>query len=167
LAESGKQAAVTSDEAITLEMMEQAVLTHPEAPALISDGFAEGVIRTDYCDVPCQIRMDYYQPVMGLVDLKTCDDLTWFESDARRFGYLHQLAFYRAVLRKVSGQDCNVHIIAVEKKEPFRCGVWRLSSEALDFAERENESAIQRLKVCMETHSWPTGYEAIRIFDTL
>lgn len=167
LAESGKQSAVTNDEAITLEMMERAVLVHPEAPALITDGFAEGVIRTDYCGVPCQIRMDYFQPVFGLVDLKTCDDLTWFEADARRFGYLHQLAFYRSILCKVSDQDYQVHIIAVEKKEPFRCGVWRISSDALDYAQRENESAIGRLKICQETGTFPTGYEAIRIYDTV
>ena len=167
LAESGKQAAVTGDESIALELMEQSVLTHPEAPALITGGFAEGVIRTDYCGVPCQIRMDYYQPVLGLVDLKTCDDLTWFESDARRFGYLHQLAFYQAILRNVSERDFHVHIVAVEKKEPFRCGVWRISPEALDFAQRENESAIERLKVCQETGTFPTGYEAIRIYDTV
>jgi len=167
LVESGKTSAVTNDEGITLEMMEQAVLVHPEAPALITDGFAEGVVRTEYCGVPCQIRMDYYQPVLGLVDLKTCDDLTWFESDARRFGYLHQLAFYRSVHREATGIDTTVHLIAVEKKEPFRCGVWRISPEALDFAQTENESSIRRLKVCMETQVWPTGYEAIRIYDTV
>jgi hypothetical protein len=37
------------------------------------------------------------------VDLKTCDDLTWFEADSRRYGYAHQLAFYRAVLKKALG----------------------------------------------------------------
>ena len=165
--ESGKTSAVTNDDAIALELMEQSVLVHPEAPALITDGFAEGVVRAEHQGLPCQIRMDYYQPVLGLVDLKTCDDLTWFESDARRFGYLHQLAFYRSVLREVSNIDVAVHIIAVEKKEPFRCGVWRISPEALDFAQTENESAIRRLKVCMETQVWPTGYEQIRIYDTV
>ena len=60
------------------------------------------------------------------MDLKTCDDLTWFEADARKLGYLHQMAFYRAVLAQVlDGLLVPVHIIAVEKKEPFRCGVWR------------------------------------------
>ena len=167
LGESGKPCAVTNDEAITLELMERSVLTHPEAPALLIGGLAEGVVRCEYVGLPCQTRMDYYHPKLGLVDLKTCDDLTWFESDARRFGYLHQLAFYHAVLRQVSGIDHQVHIIAVEKKEPFRCGVWRITPEALDFARAENESAIERLKVCMETQVWPTGYETVRVYDTL
>ena len=45
---------------------------------------------------PRQTRMDFFDPHEGVVDLKTCDDLSWFETDARRHGYVHQLAFYRA-----------------------------------------------------------------------
>ena len=68
---------------------------------LLEYGEPEGVVRADYCGMPCQIRMDWFEPHHGIVDLKTCDDLTWFEADARRYGYAHQLAFYRAVLAQV------------------------------------------------------------------
>jgi hypothetical protein len=109
--------------------------------------------------------MDFFNEELGLIDLKTCDDLTWFESDARRFSYVYQLAFYRAVLCEASKIKYPVHIIAVEKKEPFRCGVWRISSEALDFAEMENKAAIERLKKCRAENVWPTGYEEVRIIN--
>ena len=165
--DTGKSAAVSNDDFVTLELMQRAVLTHPNASSLVTGGIAEGVIRADYCGMPCQIRMDYFHPKRGLVDLKTCDDLTWFESDARRFGYLHQLAFYHAILQQVTGQDFQVHIIVIEKKEPLRCGVWRIAPVALDFARRENEAAIARLKTCQETGTFPTGYELIRIYDTI
>ncbi|NLE54115.1 MAG: hypothetical protein GX617_04180 [Lentisphaerae bacterium] len=59
----------------------------------------------------------------GLVDLKTCDSLRYFENDCRRYGYIHQLAFYRAVIRQASGETLPVHIIAVEKNEPYTAGV--------------------------------------------
>ena len=95
--------------------------------------------------MPCQIRMDWFDPHQGIVDLKTCDDLTWFEADARRFGYVHQLAFYQAVLAQVVGIFMPVHLIAVEKKEPFRCGVWKVAPDALVQAQRENREAIDRL----------------------
>ena len=85
---------------------------------------AEGVIRTHYCDVPCQVRLDWLSARHGLVDLKTCDSLRYFENDCRRYGYIHQLAFYRAVIRQESGETVPVHIIAVEKNEPFAAGVW-------------------------------------------
>lgn len=145
--------------------MNEAVRTHPIAKDLLDDGEAEGVVRADYCGMPCQIRMDWFEPHVGIVDLKTCDDLTWFEADARRYTYLHQLAFYRAVLAKVIGIHVPVHLIAVEKKEPYRCGVWNIAPEALTVAQRENEAAIDRLRACLAEEHWPTGYEEARLFD--
>ena len=58
-----------------------------------------------------------------------------------------------------------VHLIAVEKKEPFRCGVWRVGDDTLAQAQRENEAAIRRLLVCRERDEWPTGFEEIRVLD--
>lgn len=143
------------------------VWLHAAATELLVSGEAESVVRAEYCGVKCQIRMDWFNPDRGLVDLKTCDDLTWFEADARRFGYAGQLAFYRAVLRMVLGVNVPVYIIAVEKKEPFRTGVWRISQELLDLVEVENAAAIDRLKICRQTGVWPTGYEEVRFMDTL
>lgn len=150
-----------------IQKLRASVRNHTEAAALLAMGEAEGVVRTEYCGVKCQIRMDWFNPERGLVDLKTCDDLNWFEADARRFGYAGQLAFYRAVLRIVLGANVPVYIIAVEKKEPFRTGVWRISQELLDLVEVENAAAIDRLKICRQTGIWPTGYEEIRFMDTL
>lgn len=165
--ESGKEAAVTNEEEAKLALMHKAVLCHPRAATLINGGFAEGVVRTEYFGHQCQIRMDYYHPLLGLVDLKTCDDLTWFESDARRYGYLYQMAFYHAVLRVATGLDVPVHIVAVEKKEPYRCGVWEISIESLNFARAENERAMETLRHCQLADRWPTGYEEVRIYDAV
>lgn len=140
---------------------------HPAVPSLLAEGQAEGVIRCAYAGIPCQGRFDWVSPEHGLVDLKTCDDLTWFESDARRFGYAYQMAFYRALIREATGVTVPVHLIAVEKREPNRCGVWRIADEVLDQAERENLAAMRRLEVCQQNDDWPTGYEDIRTFDYL
>ena len=122
------------------------------------------LVRADYCGVPCQIRIDWVHPYRGIVDLKTCDDLTWFEADARRYGYVYQLAFYRAILSQVLDQLLvPVHLVAVEKKPPFRCGVWRVDNDTLAIAQSENEAAIRRLKECQRLDAWPTGYENIRM----
>ena len=143
------------------------VWLHPAASELLSEGVAEGVVRNEYCTVPCQIRMDWYNPKLGLVDLKTCDSLRWFESDCRRYGYIFQLAFYRAVIRKATGMDVPVHIIAVEKHDPFSAGVWKLTNEVLDLAELSNKAALERFRACCAAGIWPTGYEDIRIIDSL
>ncbi len=150
-----------------ISILRTSATLHYEAAKLLENGIPEGVVRANYCGVPCQIRMDYFNPDSGIVDLKTCDDLTWFEADARRYGYINQAGFYRAVLREASKIKYPVHIVAIEKKEPFRCGVWHITDTALEFAELENSAAIKRLKNCRDENIWPTGYEEIRILDNI
>jgi hypothetical protein len=145
-----------------IHRLQTAVNTHIIAGNMLRQGVAEGVIRTNYCDTPCQIRMDFFNTKYGIIDLKTCDNLDYFEADARRFQYVCQAAFYRAVLREASSNNYPFHLIAVEKHEPFRCGIWRISEELLDFSEAENTAAIERLKRCRAENLWPTGYEEMR-----
>ena len=53
-------------------------------------------------------------------------------------------------------------LVAVEKKEPFRCGVWQLSSEVLQEIHSEIEVDLAKLNQCIDSDIWPTGYEAVR-----
>ena len=57
-----------------VERMAEGVRGHGLARDLLSEGTPEGVVRAEYCQMPCQIRMDWFDPHRGLVDLKTCDD---------------------------------------------------------------------------------------------
>lgn len=168
--ESEGKPALTQEQADLVELMASGVGGNTKAVDLLLEGKAEGVVRTEYYGVACQIRLDWVNSHQGIVDLKTCDDLTWFEADARRYGYAHQMAFYRAVLAVFLGLkplDIPVHLLAIEKKEPFRAGVWRLGEDVLGIAQKENEEAIKRLKQCRASGIWPTGYEEIRTFDWL
>ena len=166
-AETQGKPVLSHDQVDLVERMAEGVALNAEAADLLRCGLAEGVVRADYCGLPCQARIDWVHPHRGIVDLKTCDDLTYFEADARRYGYHRQLAFYRAVLAQAAGNlvAVPVHLVAVEKKEPFRCGVWRVSEDTLRLAQGENEAAIRRLLVCRERDQWPTGYEEIRVLD--
>lgn len=154
---------LTDAEGALCERLATAVHNHRLAAELLAEGQAEGVVRHELFETPCQIRCDWINPKRGLVDLKTCDDLHWFERDAKRFGYIAQLAFYRAVLRAVSDCTVPVYIIAVEKQQPHRVGVWQLDDAALELAEIENQGAIEMLKGCRAYDSWPTGFENLRI----
>ena len=154
--------------------LQSAVWLHPIAGELLDGGWAEGTVRTTYNGEPVQIRIDYFNPNFrdeltgregAIIDLKTCESIDFFESDARRYGYLHQLAFYREVMRIASGEEFPVYIIAVEKKAPYRVGVWKLAPEALDDAKADNERAISLLRECRCQDSWPTGYEEMRVLD--
>jgi len=153
------------DDLAGIENMASGVAMNDEAVELLQYGRGEGVVRTDYCETPCQIRIDWLHPRKGIVDLKTARDLDRFEFDAKQRRYHHQLAFYQAVLAEVVGVLAPVYLIAVEKIEPFRCGVWRLSDETLATARRENETAIRRLRRAWEVDHFPTGYEVVRVLD--
>ena len=164
-AEAQGKPVLTAEHYNLVMRMAEGVKENAEANGLLAEGVAEGVVRTEYCGVACQIRMDWLNPQRGIVDLKTADDLQWFEADARRYGYSHQLAFYRAVLAQVIGAWKPVYLIAVEKKEPHRCGVWRVSDDTLSIAQQENEAAIRRLRHCEALGNWPSGYEDVRVFE--
>lgn len=164
-AKQGGKDVITLEQFNLVSQMAEGVKRNEFAQELLSGGIAEGVVRTEYCGKRCQIRLDWLNPHSGIVDLKTCDDLQWFESDAKRYSYIHQMAFYRAVLAQVLGMAMPVFFIGVEKREPYRAGVWQVSDDSLASAQRENEAAIGRLLRCEETNTWETGYEDVRSFD--
>jgi hypothetical protein len=158
---------LTDDHAVLVEQMYASVKGHVFARELLAQGVAEGVIRCEVIGLPCQARLDWInpQPGRGIVDLKTTDSLDGFESDITTFGYGEQMAFYRALLADMVGVALPVHLTAIEKREPFRCGVWQLSPRVLDNAEAENDRAMRELVRCRETGHWPTRFESIRLYD--
>lgn len=155
--------------AATVEQMAAAVRDHLFARELFADGVAEGVVRCVYAGHRCQSRIDWINPVedRGIVDLKTADELDSFELSMRAFGYLHQVAFYRALVAAACGHKLPVHIVAVEKREPFRCGVWQVAPKVLDEAQRDCEEAMQDLMRCRETGNWFTRFESLRLVERL
>ena len=58
-------------------------------------------------------------------------------------------------------------LIAVETREPFRCGVWAIGKDVLATAQRENERAMEQLARCRQSGCWPTGFEGLRTITWL
>ncbi|MCQ2299986.1 MAG: PD-(D/E)XK nuclease-like domain-containing protein [Bacteroidales bacterium] len=164
---SQKATVISSADFDVMSAVQRAVWSHSGAATILDQGFAEGTVRTTYCGEPCQIRMDWFDPERRIIaDLKTCGDLDRLNYDIRDFGYVNQLAFYRDVLEEASGEKVDgVYIIGVEKKEPYRCGLWMITSAALDAASEQNKQAICTMSVCREGNIWPTGYEVTRVID--
>lgn len=155
------------DDAAIVEQMAASVKAHAFARELLAMGMAEGVVRGTLEGVPCQARIDWINPTIdrGIVDVKTADSLDSFEWHIGAFGYVAQLAFYRALVAQACDRTLPVHLIAVEKREPFRCGVWQLSPRVLDKAAEQNTAAIRQLVGCRAADSWPTGFESLRLYD--
>ena len=169
-----KRPVVSSEDFGWMLKLQQSVVLHPVANTLLERGRAEGTVRITLDGEPCQIRMDWFNPSFEgkpvIVDLKTVADFPFFEKDARKYGYPEQLAFYREVFKEASAgvnasaQDVpDVYIIAIEKREPFRCGVWKLTDELLEQAAAANKMAMSLLKECRRRGEWPTGYEELRV----
>lgn len=169
---------VSPEDYETMRKIVGAMKEHREIRRLLTDGFPEGTIRVKSCGLDLQARLDWFCPylekgVQAIVDLKTCENLDNFEHDARRYGYPQQLAFYRHALfcaqedfDEGEGRPrTELYIIAVEKREPFRVGVWKLTDDLVAEADGVNLRAMTRLRKCRETDEWPTDYEEMRILD--
>jgi hypothetical protein len=63
--------------------------------------------------------------------------------------------------------DVPCYLIAVEKKEPYRCGVWLIEPDVLAVCQAENEQAMERLRECRRSGIWQTGYEDLRTMAVL
>lgn len=163
-----KTDAVSTECAAQLEQMRAAVRSHAVAAPLLSNGHAEHVCRAIINEVECQTRMDWYSPIPNvIVDLKTCEDLTWMEQDIQRYGYDYQMAFYCAVLQRhlpLTSKPAKAFIIGVEKSAAMRVGVWQIGFDRLQECAAENAAAIVRFKECKRNNLFPTYFEETRIY---
>lgn len=167
LFKQSKPQAVTTADAKKLEIMRASVLMHKDASKILSGGMAERVCRSTVNGVESQARIDWFN-TNGISDLKTCADLSYFEEDIKRYGYLHQMAFYVQVLvqHMTSVFTLPAHLIAVEKNEPYRTGVFKISEDALRECASENAAALARFKQCKEANYFPTDFEDIRFITS-
>ncbi len=155
---------ITPSEARDIARMREAVLRHRGAAALLAHGWPERAAEAECGGLPCQARMDWLTPEGIVVDVKTTRRLDDFESEARRFGYLNQFAFYRAVAAAAGAGDLEVRAVVVEKQAPFRVCVWAFPPSVLAPCAAQNAEALRRLRRCRETGVWPGGFEEGRTF---
>lgn len=155
---------VTVSEAHDIACMREAVRRHKGAVELLRHGWPERSVEAECLGLPCQARFDWLTPDGAAADVKTTRCLDDFENEARRYGYLHQFAFYREVARAAGAGPLRMAAVVVEKKTPFRVCVWRFPESVLEPYAAENRHALVRLLRCRETGEWPSGFEAGRTF---
>ena len=151
--------------------MAASVRKHPIASRMLQVGDPERVFRQRVNDEPFyrQSRMDFVSDIgsggIVLVDLKTTDDLSTFARKAWKFGYPEQLAFYKDLFCRTTGNtpgQIDVLIVAVEKKAPYKVAVANLPHSILQVLQNRNEEHIARLAQLFNAEEdWPTGYEGV------
>lgn len=81
-----------------------------------------------------------------LLDIKTTESASVrdFANSAAKFGYFHQAAFYRRLAEQHIAVVDDFVIVAVEKKAPYLCAVFRVSSMGIEIADRLIDQLVSR-----------------------
>jgi len=164
---------ITTEQWYIVSSMADSVAKHEEAQKLLKTGIAERVVRSHFLGIPVQSRLDWFTEIDNIpviVDLKTCADLDAFEYDARKFLYGYQFAFYRMILlysffetfKTDIAVPAKVYAISIEKRPPFRCGVFEISDLTLEHFNAKLTAAIESLKQCQSDGHYPTLFESVR-----
>ena len=144
--------------------MADAVLSHPLAAALFTDGRAElSIFTTDpETGVELRTRPDWIGSV--IVDLKTTVNANPADFDriAWTYHYEMQAAWYLDEVARagIIPDDDRLLFVNVEKSPPYLVSVTELDTEALRIGRTRNREAIDTFARCIATDTWP-GYPAV------
>ena len=156
---------LTREEADAARRIRDAVLGLRESAELLREGWPERSAKACLEGVDCQIRMDWLRPDATLVDLKTVRDITRFQADAGRYGYLDQFAFYREVAYAAGAPKPAFFAVAVEKAPPFHAAVREIPAKTLDAFACRNRETLRRYLQCRGENRWPATIEKSRDVD--
>ena len=150
-------------ESLAVLRMHESVTAHQVARSLLAGAKAGPILRANLGPLPSQTRLDWLVGAERLVRLVTPPTLARFEHWAWLHHEIHAAAFQRRLVQEVLNGSPVCTLLAVEAQEPYRTGLWEISSETLALAERDNEDAIDRLVAFQTYDLWPTGYEQVRM----
>lgn len=165
--ESGATPLLTAEYDAALAMRD-AVMAHPVAAELFSDGVAEqsGWWADEDTGITLRFRPDWMGnlqdwPVCG--DLKTTisADPQDFSRSVAKFGYNMQAAWYLAGLAAHGIDDARFLFVCVEKTPPYPVAVIELDAEAIAQGRIDMRRAIDLYKRCLDTDTWPAYGDGI------
>jgi hypothetical protein len=150
---------MSAAEMTTIANVADAVASHPEASALLSEGKPEVSIIGTIDEVPVKARIDWYRPGV-LVDLKTTSDASEdaFQRQSYNLGYHIQMAWYRDMLRGAAMPVNECYIIAVESAAPHGVMVYQMDPAAMALGEEIYMAKLAQYGHCLDFGRWP-GYD--------
>lgn len=157
---SGDKTPVTPEDFETLQEMRCAVMNHPLAKSLLSDGTAEQTLywKDESTGVLCRGRTDFVTRSETIVDLKTTEDLSGvnFEKSIFNYSYHMQAAFYLDGYERLTYPEKRAFLfICVEKKAPFGVRVYKLNEDAISIGREKYKSLLVDYAKCLESNVWP------------
>lgn len=143
---------ITAELVWQAEEMAASVRANPSARALL-DALTEREVTVigEIAEQPAKgkvdgiIRLPNFN-ACAIVDLKTTESASAFDfaSSAAKFGYYHQAAFYRRLVEQTVAVVDDVIVIAVEKKAPYLCAVYRIPVVAIETANAKIDGLVKR-----------------------
>lgn len=138
-----------------------AVREHTLAGALLTKGEAEKVFRWNYEGIECKCKVDYIRSDNRIIDLKTTNDASNFESSILKFRYHVQAAFYRWGIIENQDRECEMIFIVVETSEPFGIRICTLENDYIHYGLQEAMEDLHDYKRFMERRHFPNYSETI------
>ena len=175
---------LSEEDGANIRLMWEHVHAHA-AGQYFHGGIPEAVCRSELtvtrnnapASVKCQCRIDYWHSESNtIVDLKTTRSLDTFANDAKDYGYFYQMAFYQMVVGRranigtVDGYYIrpNVVLVAIEKEEPFRCGLFkfRINDNPLFNAQDQVRKDLWDFAGDAKTDEFTSQFQTVHYFST-
>lgn len=137
--------------------LRDSVRSHAVAGQILTDGAPEVTMKWQHArsGLMCKARVDWLGQFV--IDLKTTRNPApgKFASDAARFGYAMQLAFYVDGVAAATGDFRQAKIVAAQNVEPYDVVVFDIPDDVYAFGKQQYEDAIDLLLRCTESGEWP------------
>lgn len=149
-------------QAATAECMAKAVLEHPIASRLLTDGDAEhSFFWTDpRTGLPCKARPDYLRRDGIIIDLKSTADASYYEFQRTivNFRYHVQGAFFGDGVTSVTGEKrFSFILIAVESSAPYAVAIYRIDDDGINIGRTAYGLDLDKVVAYEKDKSW-AGY---------
>lgn len=116
---------LTASEQETIDRMRIECTKHPLFPR---EWQKRNIVWLAFGKYPCKAELDHFTTDRGIVDLKTCADITSF----RAMSYLLQMGFYYGGCLEEDLQKYTAELCVVDKNKWSRSHVWKFGVETLD-----------------------------------
>jgi len=156
-----EQEILTEEEGLDVINMAASVHAHDTAAELLSGGEAFKHIEGEVHGLPATALIHWLSWRGEIVEIDIINDLERFQQQAIDGDYAHRLEFQERLLYGRNNSD-GLYLIAVERKEPYRCGVWEIGMHSAADASGDNHDACECIKDSLNSNNWPTYYESVR-----
>lgn len=127
----------------------------PEVKALLTDGEAEvSVYAENFLQVlAAKCRPDYLKDTT-IIDIKTCNDVDDAERIIYRLKYWFSHAWYRMVMKHVTGKTHHFRFVFAEKNPPYRWRIVDLDADYSMWAEDQVSKTVENLGFAASQNNW-------------